>query len=433
MKKSIFFIATGLFIFFLIEAFSFFAYWIYNKEVFSYKGSFTKMENIFSDISVNEEQKLTHVNIQSLPQTLHPFLGSILTKDIHQAQGYEIKKGLQVTEYGFLDDNPSPILKKSSGKYILGIVGGSVALHLSTRADVALKNELKKIPSIANKEILIVRLASGGYKQPQQLAIVNYLLSLGAEFDMILNVDGFNEMALPLSQNLKQKVNPFFPRNWRDLTNTQADEGLYKLIGKTALVKDELKKNTKSVYSSMGKYSITMHLLWSAYCNTKTNELNKLRNSIFFYAPENSLYINGPQIKETEDKIKEMIAEHWARSSILIYQVAKANNIHYFHVLQPNQYVKGSKVFSEEEMVKKYYLESSHYREPIETGYPIMQKQISQIRKAGVSFTDLSMAFQNVRETIYEDDCCHFNNQGNVMLAEAVGKFILSAYHENKK
>ena len=78
-----------------------------------------------------------------------------------------------------MDDNPSPILKKSSGKYILGIIGGSVALHLSTRADVALKNELKKIPSIAKKEILIIRLASGGYKQPQQLAIVNYLLSLG--------------------------------------------------------------------------------------------------------------------------------------------------------------------------------------------------------------------------------------------------------------
>ena len=45
----------------------------------------------------------------------------------------------------------------------------------------------------------------------------------------------------------------------------------------------------------------------------------------------------------------------------------------------------------------------------------------------------LSMAFQNVRETIYEDDCCHFNDQGNVLLAQAVGKFIVSAYHENKK
>ncbi len=391
------------------------------------------MENIFSDISVSEEQKLTHLNIQSLPQTLHPYFGSILTKDIHQVQGYEIKKSLQVTDYGFLDDNPSPILKKSSGKYILGIIGGSVALHLSTRADVALKNELKKIPSIAKKEILIVRLASGGYKQPQQLAIVNYLLSLGAEFDMILNVDGFNEMALPLSQNLKQKVNPFFPRNWRDLTNTQADEGLYRLIGKTALAKDELKTNTKSVYGSIGKYSITIQLLWNVYFKYKTKELNKLRNSILFYAPENRLYINGPQIKESDEKIKEMIANHWAKSSILLHQITKANNIHYFHVLQPNQYVKGSKVFSEEEITKKYYLESSHYREPIETGYSIMQKHISQIRKAGVPFTDLSMAFQNVRETIYEDDCCHFNDQGNVLLAQAVGKFIVSAYHENKK
>ena len=31
-----------------------------------------------------------------------------------------------------------------------------------------------------------------GYKQPQQLMAYNYLLSLGAEFDAVINIDGYN-------------------------------------------------------------------------------------------------------------------------------------------------------------------------------------------------------------------------------------------------
>src|SRR4030095_13628597 len=35
-----------------------------------------------------------------------------------------------------------------------------------------------------------------GYKQPQQLLVLSYFLSIGQTFDLVLNIDGFNEVAL---------------------------------------------------------------------------------------------------------------------------------------------------------------------------------------------------------------------------------------------
>jgi hypothetical protein len=37
-----------------------------------------------------------------------------------------------------------------------------------------------------------------------------------------------------------------------------------------------------------------------------------------------------------------------------------------------------------------------------------------------VRFHDLSRVFAEVEEPLYVDDCCHFNRQGNRLLADAV-------------
>jgi hypothetical protein len=53
-----------------------------------------------------------------------------------------------------------------------------------------------------------------GWKQPQQPLALSYFLSLGAKYDVVMNLDGFNELALPFLNNLRAGVYPFFPRLW---------------------------------------------------------------------------------------------------------------------------------------------------------------------------------------------------------------------------
>ena len=79
---------------------------------------------------------------------------------------------------------------------MIGVFGGSFthSVYLS------LKDLLSKHAAEFGKKIVVINLGLAGYKQPQQLMTLNYLLALGAEFDIVIALDGFNEVALPGSK-----------------------------------------------------------------------------------------------------------------------------------------------------------------------------------------------------------------------------------------
>ena len=67
------------------------------------------------------------------------------------------------------------------------MLGGSVAVGTihGTIPDYYQKR-LKRLPEYRDKEIVIYGMAGGGLRQPQQLMLLNYYYSLGAEFDLII-------------------------------------------------------------------------------------------------------------------------------------------------------------------------------------------------------------------------------------------------------
>ena len=127
-------------------------------------------------------------------------------------------------------DEKDPIQKKHKDKLIVGVTGGSVAFFLSMKGRDALVKELQKHSKFAKKKIEIVRIALGGFKQPQQLMTLNYLLSIGSEFDIVINIDGFNEAALPLSDNVPRNIFPFYPRNWFEQIGYKSDIKFFSLM-----------------------------------------------------------------------------------------------------------------------------------------------------------------------------------------------------------
>jgi hypothetical protein len=76
-----------------------------------------------------------------------------------------------------------------------------------------------------------VKAAIGGYKQPQQLMALNYFTALGGEFDVLVNVDGFNEVALPPLENIPQ-TNPFCPRQWHLRMRMVPNQEFLATVGK---------------------------------------------------------------------------------------------------------------------------------------------------------------------------------------------------------
>src|SRR5262249_23951485 len=148
-----------------------------------------------------------------------------------------------------------PIQTRGPGRVVVGILGGSVACQFAVNGTARLEAELSKSSEFANRRLIFVNLALGGYKQPQQLMTLAYLLSLGAEFDLVLNIDGFNEVALYELENASHHVFPAFPRSWHArIGTTEQVSGLTK--GRLLVIEEQRTELARWHSRAPWRYSI---------------------------------------------------------------------------------------------------------------------------------------------------------------------------------
>lgn len=131
-------------------------------------------------------------------------------------------------------------------------------------------------------------------------------------------------------------------------------------------------------------------------------------------------FVRGPERMHLEEAplVSECVAV-WERCSRQLEALCVANDIRYVHVLQPNQYDPGSKPLSDSEKDTAFDPEGP-YKPAIERGYPLLREAGERLRADGVTFIDLSRVFEDTKETLYVDNCCHFNKAGNRILVDAI-------------
>lgn len=71
------------------------------------------------------------------------------------------------------------------------------------------------------------------------------------------------------------------------------------------------------------------------------------------------------------------------------------------------------------------------YREGVVNGYQFLINDSKKLIREGVNFFDLSMVFSDTEDILYADQCCHFNEKGNELLGEVIGKDIVN-FFENE-
>lgn len=394
--------------------------------------SFTKIRNeqilaaSLGNSSLVMDPDDTQFNRQSpiLGSAIHPYLGFVFDSDWKQ-KGIGKTKRSGVNKYGFLDDDvPSPAVDDDS--FTIGIVGGSVACWFAGQTEDELRRRLGKHPYLKNRKIRVVNLALGGYKQPQQLMTLTYMLALGNSFDMVLNIDGFNDIVLPVLENLQTGVYPYYPRSWHLMLESSPEIELQRAIGKATVMR-EARKSWALFFLERGfRYSVAMQYLWKAGDRLLNRGIkNNVETINGFKLDRLNFRARGPgfEAQAEEDVFKEL-AGFWADCSILMKRICDSNGILYHHFLQPNQYVKGSKPMGQEEL-KVAYNDKAYAKRLVEKGYPHLQAQADRLLKSGVRFRDMTMVFAEVEEPLYYDIMCHFNIKGNLILANRIADIIL--------
>jgi len=369
------------------------------------------------------------INYQDHPESrgdstldvLHPYVGFV----------FDPTRSDSISEYGY--DEPSPIQHRSDDAIIIGIFGGSVARHFASQMSGTLTKFLQRSPHFSGKRLVFVSLALGGYKQPQQLMALNYVLALGGEFDIVINIDGFNEVALHEPENAVKNVFPIYPRNWYPRMSAVPDPDLRRLVGEKSYLERRRASWAASFSSPVLRYSITCNLIWDVRDQSLLRECTKVSDAIRNYKPhgQEPYFVTGPRIKpQSDEDLYDQLVSIWKRCSLQMDRLCRANHVRYFHFLQPNQRVPDSKPMSKEE--RRIAFEPNHpYDRGTMKGYPLLISGGSSLAHHGVRFTDLTMIFHDEERAVYRDSCCHFNTLGLETIAAKVAEVILDDYRRD--
>ncbi len=345
-------------------------------------------------------------------EVIHPYIGFVeQPRDNEQARSLG-RQNAESEQYGFPRNAHGIFFEPGPDRLVVAVVGGSFSRQIGYGGRRLIEEGLEASDRFRGRDVIVVALGLGGYKEPQQLMVVNYFLAIGMHIDVLVNIDGFNEVVLPVTENAKFNVNPFFPRAW-NIRVADLDPVGIRMRGKIEHYRD-LRAHQAVVFSrAPWRYSMTCSLVWRLLDRRALRLADRveveLRDRDWDHGGFQAM---GPDYDFDSDiRLAEDLVRVWRRCSVLLERLARSNGIEYYHFLQPNQYVEGSKRMGGAEQRVAINPDSGIF-EPVSRGYPLLRESASDLRAAGVTFVDLTPVFSGVDEAVYIDDCCHVNEIG---------------------
>lgn len=71
----------------------------------------------------------------------------------------------------------------------------------------------------------------------------------------------------------------------------------------------------------------------------------------------------------------------------------------------------------------------SPYTEGVIKGYPVLISKISDLRSLHINAFNMVNIFDTVKDDVYMDSCCHYNEQGQQIVIDFIANSILSTHH----
>lgn len=357
-------------------------------------------------------------------EVVHPFLGFVFDPTFRHPPKARMSRAFpRVSSDGFTTV-PATSGPAAGRELRVALVGGSMAQLLGIQAGRDLALGLANAPRFAGRRVVVETFALGGYKQPQQLLTMCYLSSLGRRFDVVVNLDGFNDLVLSRF-NVENHTFPFYPISWNYRTNVLAEPRMLRVVGARELLDERRRALAASLLHSPWRHSALVSALWLSRDRRLAGEIAATEEHLRRLArhTRRDYLAEGPMYRGDLRDLLPEAAALWARSSREMDALCRGIGCEYWHFLQPNQYDPGSKPLAQEEreLTQHPFRDTA---EVIAKGYPLVAAAGSQLRAEGVRFTDLRRVFAGHSEALYVDDCCHVSVAGSRLLAQEIARAV---------
>lgn len=333
---------------------------------------------------------------------------------------------MRINNFGFASALDYPQPRTDPDQVFIAVFGGSVAKWFTLFASDDLIAQLRADPRFAGKTITVLNFASGGFKQPQQLLILNYFLYIGQPIDIVLNIDGYNEAALSRTNNLDKGIDISMPRRYPGplktlLSNPEPAVILWRARQIT------LERQLAALNSSQQlHHSALLQLVDQVRANWISKELNDHMLRVPQYKPgeDSGFFVLPPNSDMTIDEQNRAILDQWIRASRMMQLLTQQAGARYLHILQPNQYFSAH-LFSPQERsaaVAPTFPTAKVIREL----YPLMLERLNAEARLGLPIFSGLKIFDQERQAVYADKCCHYTDVGNRLLSTFIAELILS-------
>jgi hypothetical protein len=361
---------------------------------------------------------------------------------IHPYFGYVRLPGaptepLPLNNYGFESVHAYPYQRRSPEEVVVGLFGGSVAAKLASfeEREHLIAVRLGTALGVDPARVTVLDFAQGGYKQPQQLLILSYFQALGQQLDMVVNLDGFNDVALA-GRNAAAGLAIEMP----SVEHIRGLQDVTAMAGGADAVDDLLR-----VRAAWAHFSRWQNRAWARQGLELRCATGFLVDWLVYrhyyqdfvalrvdYARRDGerrlsswLHLNPGTGGADEAATLARAAALWGRCSELMQRAITADGGHYLHLLQPNQYYPTARVLTPAERAVAIAAQSP-YAAFVAAGYPLLEAEVDRLQARGVRAFSLTRALDALPEAAYADDCCHYTDAGQRRIAETIADLAVA-------
>ncbi len=291
---------------------------------------------------------------------IHPYLGYI-------AAPSKAPEGRGLSPEGVATHGAPVARAPSPDRIVVGLFGGSAAWHLARDSDVFLR-KLREAPQFRGKEVRLVTAAIPSYKQPQQLNSYAYLSLSGYHFDVVVNIDGLNELIYGFD-NYRNGINPIYPRYWDLFFLGTGDVEKLSLQGEIRLYNDVRTRLASRMNHALLDASAIANLFWYLLDRPLAMRISELGTVQQGRMRARSLPVDARSPRSHDPtSLLETVVQIWSDSSTQMQVIAKAKGARYLHFLEPGARNASPRLLQ---------------------GYQRMLERRSELERNGVEFVDL--------------------------------------------
>ena len=313
--------------------------------------------------------------------------------------------------------------------YRVLVSGGSVALLFRRRGAKVMADELEASGVLGERKVEFLHYARAAFKQPQQVDQLAYLLAMGIEPDLVIDLDGYNELAIS-HRNQSSNTHPGYPaiRFWGHVAGGRGTDPEELDLVTAIWTRQRAAQHILAGYTSglEGKSALAGELRLRQLRALRAEWIEAQARYTDYLASSDSLApVRGPAYAGTLEEELAFLRRMWVESSRSMHAMCAARGIAYLHVLQPTLADASSgKPLAEFErgQLEAYRLNAADRAfEAVQLGYDELREGGRDLSAAGIEFLDATRAFEGMQESLYTD-FVHFDRVGNERLGRLIAE-----------